>query len=141
MEAWSNLTFGATLGGMVIGSAGVTLAHGMEHPVSGRVNAVHGQGLAALTPAAINALYKYNRVKFGTLARHFGGMTAEDLSGKIVSLLSRLDLSCTLTDLGIRKEDLDWLTDNCIKVSAGNLANTPGQVTREEIRSIYEAAL
>lgn len=141
MEAWSNLTFGATLGGMVIGSAGVTLAHGMEHPVSGRVNAVHGQGLAALTPAAINAQYKYNRVKFGTLARQFGGMTAEDLSGKIVSLLSRLDLSCTLTDLGIRKEDLDWLTDNCIKVSAGNLANTPGQVTREEIRSIYEAAL
>lgn len=40
-------------GGIVINTAGVTLAHGMEHPASGLKNIVHGQGLAALTPVII----------------------------------------------------------------------------------------
>ena len=56
MEAWEKMTLASTLGGMVIGTAGVTLAHGMEHPASGIRNIVHGQGLAALTPAVIEAL-------------------------------------------------------------------------------------
>ncbi len=31
--AWDKLTLASTIGGMVINTAGVTLAHGMEHPV------------------------------------------------------------------------------------------------------------
>ena len=38
------------LGGIVINTAGVGGGHGMEHPVSGMYNVVHGKGLAALTP-------------------------------------------------------------------------------------------
>ena len=34
-EAWDKITLASTIGGMVINTAGVTLAHGMEHPVSG----------------------------------------------------------------------------------------------------------
>ena len=48
-EAWDKITLASTIGGMVINTAGVTLAHGMEHPVSGLKDIVHGQGLAALT--------------------------------------------------------------------------------------------
>lgn len=33
--AWEKLTLASTIGGMVINTAGVTLAHGMEHPASG----------------------------------------------------------------------------------------------------------
>ena len=48
-EGWEKITLASTIGGMVINTAGVTLAHGMEHPASGLKNIVHGQGLAALT--------------------------------------------------------------------------------------------
>ena len=48
---------------MVINTAGVTLAHGMEHPASGLRDIVHGKGLAALTPAIIEASYTGNESK------------------------------------------------------------------------------
>ncbi|MGN0275367.1 MAG: bifunctional amino acid transporter/iron-containing alcohol dehydrogenase [Chordicoccus sp.] len=140
-ESWAALTLGSTIGGMVINTAGVTLAHGMEHPVSGKCNAVHGAGLAALTPVVIDAEYKHNRVKFGRVARILGGFTAEDCAEKIRTLLERIDLKVSLTDLGIKKEDIPWLTENCCKVSAGNLTNTPGSFTKEKISRLYEAAL
>lgn len=52
-EAWEKITLASTIGGMVINTAGVTLAHGMEHPASGLKDIVHGQGLAALTPVIV----------------------------------------------------------------------------------------
>lgn len=139
--AWSALTVASTIGGMVINTAGVTLAHGMEHPVSGLKNVVHGQGLAALATTVIEATYSGNRLKFGRLARIFGGLTAEDFAPKIHTLLEELDLDITLKNLGVEETDIPWLAENCMKVSAGNLANTPVQLTEEDIAELYRKAM
>ncbi len=141
LEAWEKLSIASTIGGMVIGTAGVTLAHGMEHPVSGLYNVTHGQGLAALTPTVIDMTYQGNRFKFGRLARMLGGFTAEDCAGKIRLLLHDLDLDITLRDLGVQEKDIPWLAANCVKVSAGNLKNTPVEFSEQEIAQIYRAAL
>ena len=77
---------------MVINTAGVTLAHGMEHPASGLKNIVHGQGLAALTPVVIDASYKGDEEKFGNIAKIFGGKSAADCADKIRELLKAIDL-------------------------------------------------
>ncbi|ERM52031.1 iron-containing alcohol dehydrogenase, partial [Clostridioides difficile] len=50
LEAWEKITLASTIGGMTIGTAGTALPHGMEHPVSGLRDVMHGKGLAALTP-------------------------------------------------------------------------------------------
>ena len=121
--------------------AGVTLAHGMEHPASGLKNIVHGQGLAALTPVIIEASYKGNREKFSKIARIMGGMTAEDCATKIRTLLKKLDLDCTLSDLGIKEEDIPWMAENCMKVSAAGVMNNPVVFSKEEIAEIYRKAL
>ncbi len=141
MEAWEKLSIASTIGGMVIGTAGVTLAHGMEHPVSGLYNVTHGQGLAALTPLAVEAQYAGNRFKFGRLARMLGGYTAEDCSGLIRGLLRDLDLNMTLKDLGVQEKDIPWLAENCMKVSAGNLKNTPTALIQQDIEKLYRSAL
>ncbi len=73
-KAWEKITMARTIGGMVINTAGVTLAHGMEHPASGLKNIVHGQGLAALTPVVIEASHKGNQLKFAKIAKIFGGV-------------------------------------------------------------------
>lgn len=52
-EAWEKIIVVSTIGGMVINTASVTLAHGMEHPVNGLKDIVHGHGLDALTLAAV----------------------------------------------------------------------------------------
>ena len=140
-DAWAALTLGSTFGGMVINTAGVSLAHGMEHPVSGKTNAVHGKGLAALAPVVIEAEYRHNRVKFGRLARILGGFTAEDCPMRIRALLRELDLNMSLKDLGIKEADIPWLTENCLKVSAGNIINTPGKFTKEDIAELYRKAM
>lgn len=140
-DGWEKITLASTIGGMVINTAGVTLAHGMEHPASGLKNIVHGQGLAALTPVIIEVSYKENREKFSKIARIMGGMTAEDCATKIRTLLRKLDLDCTLSDLGIKEEDIPWMAENCMKVSAAGVMNNPVVFSKEEIAEIYRKAL
>ena len=140
-EAWEKITLASTIGGMVINTAGVTLAHGMEHPASGLKDIVHGQGLAALTPVIVEASHKGNHFKFAKIARIFGGVTAEDLAGKLRSLLKDIDLACTLSDLGLSEEDIPWMAENCMKVSAASVKNNPVVFTQKEIAEIYRKAM
>lgn len=140
-EAWEKITLASTIGGMVINTAGVTLAHGMEHPASGLKDIVHGHGLAALTPAIIEASYKGDRFKFSKIARILGGLGAEDLAIKVRALLKDLDMQLGLKDLGITEEDIPWMAENCMKVSAAGVANNPVVFTKEEIAEIYKKAM
>lgn len=140
-DAWAQVTLASTIGGMVINTAGVTLAHAMEHPASGLRDIVHGQGLAALTPAIIEASYRGNRFKFSKIARIFGGLSAEDCAAKIRGLLKELDLQVSLSDLGITEDDIPWMAENCFKVSGVSVANNPVVFTQEQIADIYRKAL
>lgn len=140
-EKWEKITLASTIGGMVIGVAGVTLCHGMEHPASGLKDIVHGQGLACLTPPVIEACASGMPEKFAKISQILGGKDETDCAQVIRDLLSKLDLSLKLSDLGLTKEDIPWMTENCMKVSAGNLVNTPVDVTPELISKIYEEAM
>ena len=140
-DAWARLSVASTIGGMVIGVAGVTLAHGMEHPASGLKDIVHGQGLAALTPAVIEAIYSGQPEKFASISRLLGGTCAEDCADQVRKLLKKLDLTMTLGELGLSEADIPWMTENCQKVSAGNLVNNPVPVTAEMIADVYHRAM
>ena len=140
-DSWEKITLASTIGGMVINTAGVTLAHGMEHPASGLKDIVHGKGLAALTPTIIEASYQGAPEKFAKLAKLFGGEKAEDLAGKVCELLEDIELTCTLSDLGIEEKDIPWMAENCMKVSAHSIANNPVVFSQEEIAEIYKKAL
>nr|WP_294393441.1 bifunctional amino acid transporter/iron-containing alcohol dehydrogenase [uncultured Clostridium sp.] len=140
-EGWEKIALASTIGGMVINTAGVTLAHGMEHPASGLKNIVHGQGLAALAPTIIAASYKGNRYKFSRIARILGGITAEDCAVKIETMLKKLELNVSLSDLGITEDDIPWMAENCMKVSAASIANNPVVFNQREIEEIYRKAM
>ena len=141
-EAWEKITLASTIGGMVINTAGVTLAHGMEHPASGLKNIVHGQGLAALTPVVIDASYKGDEEKFGNIAKIFGGKSAADCADKIRELLKAIDLECKLSDLGIAEEDIPWMGGKtAMEVSAAGGSKQSSGITQEEIAEIYRKAL
>jgi alcohol dehydrogenase class IV len=141
IEGWENITLASTIGGMVINTAGVTLAHGMEHPASGLKNIVHGKGLAALTPVVIDASYKGSPEKFENISKAMGGKGAEDCADRIRILLKELNLEYTLGDLGIEEKDIPWMAENCTKVSAASIKNNPVVFTKEEIEELYKKAL
>lgn len=140
-DSWEKITLASTIGGMVINTTGVTLAHGMEHPASGLKDVVHGKGLAALTPTIIEDSYQGAPEKFAKLAKLFDGEKAEDLAGKVRELLEDIELTCTLSDLGIEEKDIPWMAENCMKVSAHSIANNPVVFSQEEIAEIYKKAL
>ena len=129
------------IGGMVINTAGVTLAHGMEHPASGLKDIVHGQGLAALTPAVIEASYPGAPEKFARISKLLGGQDATDCAARVQALLQKLNLTCTLGDLGLTEADIPWMAENCMKVSAASVTNNPVVFTQEQIADIYRKAL
>lgn len=140
-EKWEKITIASTIGGMVINQAGVTLAHGMEHPASGLKDIVHGQGLAALTPVIIEASYKGDEYKFSRISRLLGGTDAYDCAQQVKQLLRQIDLTVTLSDLGLEEKDIPWMAENCMKVSAASVANNPVVFTQEEIAGIYKKAM
>ncbi|WP_026892281.1 iron-containing alcohol dehydrogenase [Lacrimispora aerotolerans] len=141
LNHWDQLSLASTLGGMVINTAGVTALHGMEHPVSGLKDAVHGRGLAALAPYVFEASIKGAPHKFATLSKLLGGEGEWDFTDQIRNLITRLGLTEGLKDMGVEESDLNWLTENCFKVSAPSMANHPVVFTPEEVKEIYRKSL
>lgn len=140
-EAWCAVSFASTLGGMVIHQAGVTAPHGLEHPASGLRNITHGRGLAALTPVITRRSVEAAPEKYKKIARLLGGEQAQDCAPRLEALLDDLSLKTTLSDEGVRAEDVEWMTENAFKVSMASIQNHPRVFTREEIREIYQEAL
>ena len=141
LEAWSAVTLASTLGGMCINMAGVAAPHGMEHPASGLKNIVHGRGLAVLAPVIYRESISYDVEKFGRMTKILGGKTASDFVDCLNLLLEQIQLKTTLSKEGITEADIDWMVDNCLKVSAPAMKAHPREFSKEEIRELYYKAL
>ncbi|MCH3965759.1 MAG: iron-containing alcohol dehydrogenase [Clostridium sp.] len=141
IEAWEKVTLASTLGGMVIGVSGVAAAHALEHPVSGLKNVVHGRGLAALMPDVVKRSFEYAPEKFGVVSKILGGKNESDCSEVIRKLLEKIELNVNLSDLGVSSDDVEWMAENCMKVSMASLKNNPKQFDYEEIKEIYYACI
>ena len=50
-------------------------------------------------------------------------------------------MTMTLTQLGLKQEDVAWMAENCMKVSVASVANNPVVFTQEEIGEIYRKAM
>ena len=137
-KAWESVTLASTIGGMVINTAGVTLAHGMEHPASGLKDITHGVGLAVIEPVAVEYTWSANPDKFSALARIFNHGDGSELGEALRLIVHDLDLTTNLTELGFTKKDIPWLVDNVYVVATGNIANTIAKISREDIEALYK---
>ena len=137
-KAWESVTLASTIGGMVINTAGVTLAHGMEHPASGLKDITHGVGLAVIEPVVVEYTWSANPDKFGALARIFNHGDGSELGEALRSIVHDLDLTTNLRELGFKKKDIPWLVDNVYVVATGNIANTVAEVSRKDIEVLYK---
>ena len=137
-KAWESVTLASTIGGMVINTAGVTLAHGMEHPASGLKDITHGIGLAVIEPVAVEYTWSANPDKFGVLARIFNHGDGSELGEALRLVVHDLDLTTNLTELGFTKKDIPWLVENVYVVATGNIANTVAEINRKDIEVLYK---
>jgi alcohol dehydrogenase class IV len=138
---WENISWASSIGGMCIGIAGVTAPHGIEHPPSGLRNVVHGRGLAALTPVIYARSISGAPQKFAEISRRLGGKDEKDCVDRIKQFLAAINLQAALGGEGVKAEDIDWMAENTLKVSAAGINNHPVRFGLEEIKEIYREAL
>jgi alcohol dehydrogenase class IV len=138
---WEKLTWASVLGGMSINTAGVTAAHGLEHPASGFKNITHGCGLSALSAVIYEKTVSKAPAKFAKIAETIHLKKVEDFNGWIKNLITKLNLPKTLSSQGVMQKDIAAMSENALKVSANSLSNHPITFSLEEIKEIYALSL
>lgn len=149
IDSWNNMAIANTMAGMVLDSAGATLVHGMEHPLSGLYGIVHGEGLAALMPAAMQYTFPFavEKCKNITLAMGYGDdkddevKLASKAKDAVISLLEKINLRVSLRGLGVKEEDIDWLTENAFKTMKHAIDKHPVVLGADEIKYLYRNCL
>ena len=128
-------------------NVGLGLVHGMAHPMGSLHDIPHGVANALLLPTIMEFNMPECIEKFGIIAKTMGvntdGMTPEEAAKAAVdavkALSIRVGIPQTLTELGIKEEDIPALaaqaiTDVC---TPGN----PRDVTEAEIIELYKKVL
>lgn len=149
LDAWDKVTLANTFAGMAIGCAGTTLPHAMEHPLSGLLNVVHSEGLAAMYIEIMQYTYLSSPEKFASIAAAMGadiyGLSTEDAAAKSIDcirdLLESVNMNINLTELGVKEEHIDWLTNNTMTLMKVVLENNPIIPTAEEVKAVYKKCL
>ncbi|MBI9072474.1 MAG: iron-containing alcohol dehydrogenase [Melioribacteraceae bacterium] len=148
-ESRAQLAWSATMAlNGVVGagkSGGDWATHQMEHSVSAYFDIAHGAGLAIIFPAWMKYVSRANPSKFVRFAEKIFGITdGTDLekADKMIEMLQDyyklLGAPISLTEVGVKKGDLDKLTENAaLSAPMGNYK----KLEKEDIRKIYELAL
>lgn len=139
-EAWDAICLASTFGGFSLQSAGGTAVHGIEHPVSGLRNVIHGRGLAAVIIPVYEKTISHLPEKFAVLSKLLGGTSENDFLEQIKKIKEMLGLTDRLRDMGVKEEDLPWLAKNALEVSKTLLSNHPLSYTEQEILEMYKKA-
>lgn len=151
IESWEQVCWANTLGGMAIGLSACGLPHAMEHPLSGLHNITHGVGLAALYPTLMDFSWRSNVSAFATVAQALDLTGVTTAMGEIDrarhsiqlvrEMIASLNLAFTLSDLGVRDEEIDWMTRRCCETMQVSIQQNPRLASADDIRALYLACL
>ncbi|WP_343210620.1 iron-containing alcohol dehydrogenase [Anaerolentibacter hominis] len=139
-EGWDALVLASILGGMALQAAGGGAPHALEHPASGLRNVTHGLGLAAVSPYIYELQVPCAKEKFDVLSPLLGGTGADDFVAAWRKLIQDVDIDFSLSDLGVKEEDIEWMTENCLSIMKAIIDTSPYPMTKEEVREVYRKA-
>ncbi len=142
MAARESMALASALAGMAIDGGGVTMLHGLEHPVSGHLDVAHGAGLAALSISYIERVGSACPDRFRRIAALFDRESDGPVAGTVAGLrelLQAVDMDVGLSDLGVPADLVDQLTEDALK--GGQAAATPCELDATDIREIYRESL
>ncbi len=147
MTARDNMAYAEYLAGMAFNNASLGYVHAMAHQLGGYYNLPHGVCNAILLPhvEAFNLIAKVER--FGDIAKAMGenieGLSPRAAADRALEAIRKLSVDVgipsSLTELGVKEEDLKIMAENAQKDACG-LTNPRG-CTLNDIISIYKGAL
>lgn len=145
-EARTAVALGSVYGGMCLGPVNTAAVHALAYPLGSKYHVAHGLSNALLLPYVLEFNLPACVNRLAALAGH---LSLEDKGSAeanaahcveaITKLITDLNTPLHLSELGIKKEDLELLAESGMKVQR-LLANNPRQVTYDDALKIYQKA-
>lgn len=134
--AYSSMIMGASLA-----ISTTCLPHRMQYPIGGITDTPHALGLAAIYPAWMRHAMPFATKKFAlgynSIAKKKIDLNTEKNSlsfvNAVVSLLERIELKCSLNELGLKPKQIKLMITNI----SGNLETDPSFQSEKDIEKIY----
>ncbi|MDY6321534.1 MAG: iron-containing alcohol dehydrogenase [Succinivibrio sp.] len=148
LKARELMQVASTFGGIAIASSSTTAIHALSYPLGGRYHIPHGLANAILMPYVMEVNKPDCIEKYAVMAKAMelpcAGRSDEECADLFVkelyALNSDLNIHCDLKAKGVTFDVIDDLIDGASKVTR-LLGNNPRDLTREEMRDIYEKVL
>lgn len=133
--------------GIAIAASGCTAVHALSYPLGGRYHIPHGVSNAVLLAPVMRFNEPACRDKFAEAYDRCirgGAVTAEEKSEALIARLEEivrhLDIPTSLTELGVRSEDLPQLVSGGMEASR-LLVNNRREITPADAAEIYRQLL
>ena len=146
MEAREQMMLGCIIAGFGFSNANLGLVHGIAHTLSAHFHLAHGMANAMVLPYVMEYNADSCPEKMIELAKaidlQMTGNVDEDkilLSRELLKLTKSLGIK-SLSEQGIKEEDLDMLADDVLKEPVLNF-NPKQNVTKEDVLAILKKAL
>lgn len=147
LAARQAMLLGAMLAGQSFANAPCAAVHALAYPIGGIFHVPHGLSNSLVLPHVL----RFNAPQAATLYAELADIVAPAASGsdeaRTQALIDRMEeiarqtgIETSLRQVGIVEADLDRLADDAM-LQTRLLTNNPREVTREDARAIYAAAL
>lgn len=147
IEARNNMCYAQFLGGMAFNNASLGYVHAIAHQLGGFYNLPHGVCNAVLLPHVerFNLIAKPERfvdiaVALGENVSGLPIRKAAEMALTAIEILAKdVGIPGSLTELGVKEEDIPLLAENAMK-DACSFTN-PRKATLDDVQSMIRAAL
>ena len=136
------MLLGSMLAGQAFANSPVAAVHALAYPLGGIFKVPHGLSNAVLLPhvLAFNVEEAAAERAYEELAPLVRAAGADGFIARLDELSANCGLEPNMSALGVREEDLDRMADDAM-LQTRLLVNNPREVTRDDARAIYAAAL
>jgi alcohol dehydrogenase len=147
LKARQAMLLGACFAGQAFANAPVAAVHALAYPIGGIFHVPHGLSNSLVLPHVLRfnmpeAAGHYAEIA-AIIAPHAEGSSEARAEALIISMqriATMTGIETTLQQVGIKESDLDRLADDAMKQTR-LLGNNPRELTRDDARAIYAAAL
>jgi alcohol dehydrogenase class IV len=133
IEARSEALYGAWLCGSCLGAVGMAIHHKLCHTLGGTFDLLHAETHAVILPHAVAYNASAEPLAMSQIARAVG---ADDAAGGLFELAGQLGIRRSLSEIGMRMQDIDQAADLAVKNPYWN----PRPIERDAIRGLITRA-
>jgi len=149
LVARENMAWAATLGGVAIANAGMTVAHGIAQALGGRFHIAHGEAVAFCMPEVMQQMAAARSDRFARVAQVMGmptqGLTKQECAQACVAGITQLredvGLDIRYREFGISADDIDRLVEDVFNTQHWSIEHHPCELPHSDVKRILASRL